>query len=167
LLRAQFYHTPHEITLNGLNPGEELSFIITITNLAYHEEGNDFTLELFDDPDGIYDWISISPSSFTLYYESNTQNVTVSGTIPVDWVERHHQSGVNISDNSTSAYTLFDWMVYNSSGEEDFIIITEYDTEFYENDELYYKAQFIDNTPGFDLILDWDLTITLYTSEGD
>jgi len=167
ILRAQFSHLPVNEHLDPLSPNQELSFIITITNIVFYEDGNDFTLEIFDDPDGIYDWISISPSSFTIVYPGHTQQVTVSGTIPGDWVPRHHETGVNINDNFMSSYTLFDWDVLPDSGMEDYIQITESDNEFYENDELYYEAAFIDAPPDGDFIVDWDLTITLYSTEGD
>nr|NQU91133.1 T9SS type A sorting domain-containing protein [Bacteroidota bacterium] len=165
-MKSQFYHTPYEVNLEPLHNNDELSFTITITNLAFHENGNDFTLEVYD-PNEIWDWINISPSTFTLYYVDETKEVTVSGIIPGDWVPSSYQTSVEISDEYQSAYTLFYGVIVPSSGDEDYILIVEADHEFFENDELYYKAEFIDMPPGNDLIVEWNLKMTLSSTEGD
>ena len=166
--KSQFYNYPYEKNLGCITNNQDISFDITVTNLGAYPDGNSFSVSVENSPES--GWLSVSPSTFTLYAINATQTVTVTGQYPSDWTTNSGQAIINIVDNNGSAYTSVYWSYCGPGGVEDYITITQGDYEFSENDALYYKAEFTDYDPvqgDPDFITNWYLNMTLHSTDGD
>jgi len=168
--KSYFYHEPISKNLGNKTNLDVISFTIYVKNLATYPDGNDFHVEI-DDPVNIFDWMTISPSSFTLTNEGHSQNITFSGTLPSDWGSNAlSQLTINITDNDSYGYSIVYWTYYSSAGVGDYLLLSSFFTDFDEQEQLFCSADFYDFDPvqgDPDYMISWNMTMKVFSNEGE
>jgi len=118
-------------------------------------------------------WISvIDPEYFSLNSPFDEVEVRVGGTIPLDFDHDDYFFQMDVVNVNDSNYFKYVGVTYHveSIGVGDWIEIIDGINSFSESDDLDYHALFYDYDPDPndpDYITDWNLKITLFTSEGE
>nr|NQU91426.1 T9SS type A sorting domain-containing protein [Bacteroidota bacterium] len=116
-------------------------------------------------------WISlINPNYFQLDTPSDEVEVKVSGTIPIEFTPGNYAFVLdvkNVNDPNIWQEVWVEFEVLPSIGIEDRIEITSSVNSFSVGDLISYEADFFDEDPFGDEIDEWNLTITLFHSQGD
>jgi len=171
IIRPEFSVNPDYQDLESFSPGEyvEFSFIACCHTFDSYQ-----TYAVSYDEIAIgSSWISeIENEVFSLNYTGDEVEITVSGTIPLNFVHDTYSiifDVTNVNDESKFRFTTVNYKV-ESVGIEDWIEITDGDYYFSESDDLEYHTVFIDYDPDPldpDYITEWNLLVTLFSSDGE
>lgn len=153
--------------LGNINAGDPVSFQIVVTHYADEPR----VYEAFI-PDHQYaaPWItSINPTQFSLSGYGETQTVTFTGTYPTDsYWEGYGTFYATVKDeNQYEGFSLVKYTGVGDLGIEDWIHLSQWVSTFNEQDPLVYEAIFVDEDPYGDFITEWNLNITLSSTQGD
>ncbi len=155
-----------KVELGDLSPGDAISFTITVEHFL-DEQNMNYTVSIFDQPNAA-PWInSISPNNFSLYSYWEEQTITFTGTYPTEWYG-YGTFYVDVYDSYNFKRTcLVTYTGIEPGGIEDWIYFSQWVNQFHEQDPLVYEAIFVDEEPLGDYITEWNLNITLSSTQGD
>lgn len=155
-----------KVELGNLSPGDAISFTITVEHFL-DEQNMDYTVSIFDQPNAA-PWINnISPDNFSLFSFWEQQTITFSGTYPTGWYG-YGTFYVDVYDSYNFKKTcLVTYTGIEPGGIEDWIYFSQWVTPFHEQDPLAYEAIFVDEEPYDDYITEWNLNITLSSTQGN